>query len=254
MTRTINQQFHGLRIFALIGAFAITAAAALGNVGDAAANGQNSVQSRADGVRQLQIQGTASRVVVPGVSTGADLEHVEGSGGRDNLSPANPAPGAPADLPSDTPASTVTASPAVPEASAVLAAPTITPPPSTVPASPTATPPVATPTPTTPAPTPTAAPAVYSGACPALIYNALGVAGCKISYCESGWRANAVGGSGELGWFQVHPRWHADATLDPAGNVAAAVRISNGGTNWSAWSVRGVLQTGRCPNGTIPPV
>lgn len=88
--------------------------------------------------------------------------------------------------------------------------------------------------------------------CPALISEALGAAGCAVSFCESGWNSNATGSQGEMGWFQVHPRWHADATLDPVGNVAAAVRISEGGTNWGAWSVRSVLSTGRCPNGTIP--
>lgn len=244
MTRTITQQFHGLRIIALFGAFAITVGAALGNVGDAAAHDQTGDQPRRDIAGQLQIQGSSTRVIVPGVSTGDAIDHVDGSGGQGNLmpgAPTSPTPGATLD-PSATPPSPATVSPTTPGAS------------STPPATPIATAPVATPTPTTPAPSPTVAPPVYSGACPPLIYNALGAAGCKISYCESGWNANAVGLSGELGWFQVHPRWHPDATLEPAGNVAAAVRISNGGTNWSAWSVRGVLSTGRCPNGTIPPV
>jgi hypothetical protein len=92
-----------------------------------------------------------------------------------------------------------------------------------------------------------------SSACPALIEEALGRAGCMIAFCESGWNAGATGASGEMGWFQVSPRYHADATYDPAGNVAAAVRISRGGTDWSQWSVASVLETGVCPTGVPYP-
>lgn len=60
----------------------------------------------------------------------------------------------------------------------------------------------------------------------------------RIMSCESNGDPNAVGAQGELGLFQVHPRWHSDATLDPLGNVRAAYRISNGGRDWSAWSCR----------------
>lgn len=77
------------------------------------------------------------------------------------------------------------------------------------------------------------------GACPMLIVEAFGAnaaAACAVSWCESRWNPNATGAQGEMGWFQIHPRWHADATYDPAGNIAAALRISNGGTNWSAWT------------------
>lgn len=73
-----------------------------------------------------------------------------------------------------------------------------------------------------------------------------------ISFCESGWNSNATGAAGERGWFQI-ALVHADSTYDPVGNVTAAVRISGGGANWSAWSVRGVLSTGRCPNGVVYP-
>lgn len=91
--------------------------------------------------------------------------------------------------------------------------------------------------------------------CPVVISGALGVDGCKVSYCESGWDPNAIGGQGELGYFQIHPDFHEDATLDPAGNVAAAARISNDGKNWDAWSVSEVLTNGGlCPNdrGYVP--
>lgn len=91
--------------------------------------------------------------------------------------------------------------------------------------------------------------------CPKLISDALGRAGCLISYCESQWNPNATGLEGEMGWFQIHPRWHPDATYDPAGNVAAAVRISRGGTDWSLWTTASVLTTGVCPkSGLVPPV
>jgi hypothetical protein len=89
--------------------------------------------------------------------------------------------------------------------------------------------------------------------CPPLIFEALGRAGCMIAFCESGWNADATGPGGTMGWFQVHPAFHADATHDPAGNVAAAVRISRGGTDWSAWGVASVLETGVCPSGVPYP-
>ncbi len=99
-------------------------------------------------------------------------------------------------------------------------------------------------------PLPVAAPA---DGCPPVVFQALGRAGCMISFCESMWNPGATGASGEMGYFQINPRWHADATYDPAGNVAAAVRISHGGSNWSAWSVRSVLSTGVCPSGVWYP-
>ena len=56
-----------------------------------------------------------------------------------------------------------------------------------------------------------------------------------------------------MGWFQVHPRWHHDATYDPVGNTLSAFRISSGGYDWSAWTTTVVLSTGRCPNQTPYP-
>lgn len=100
---------------------------------------------------------------------------------------------------------------------------------------------------------PPASSATNADGCPLLIYEALGDAGCKIAFCESGWNPDAVGPGGTLGWFQVHPAFHPDATLDPAGNVAAAVRISSGGADWSAWGVASVLETGVCPGGVAYP-
>lgn len=104
-------------------------------------------------------------------------------------------------------------------------------------------------------PAPTRAPATprRTTNCPLMIEQALGTAGCMISFCESSWNPNATGPAGERGWFQVHPRYHSDATYDPAGNIAAAIRISRGGTDWRAWSVRTVLYTGVCPSGVRYP-
>ena len=60
----------------------------------------------------------------------------------------------------------------------------------------------------------------------------------RIAWCESKFSPNATGAAGEVGLFQVHPRWHPDATYDPLGNVKAAYRISAGGYDYSAWSCR----------------
>lgn len=57
----------------------------------------------------------------------------------------------------------------------------------------------------------------------------------RVAWCESRWRVDAVGSEGEMGLFQIHPYWHSDATFDAVGNVRAAMRISNGGSNWWAW-------------------
>lgn len=229
MIRTPIEQFPGLRILALFSAVALTTAFALGHISDASAQAREDELTGA--TFQLPAEDGRTRVFLAGVASGDREEHVDGSGGREEFSSQVPAKPTPAGLPEDS--TDVPAQEATPLAEVPAPAPT----------------PIA-PVIEQPAP----APAAYNGACPELIYNALGIAGCKISFCESGWNPNAIGHAGELGWFQIHPRWHSDATLNPAGNVAAAVRISSGGTNWSPWSVRGVLTSGHCPNGTIPPV
>lgn len=97
-------------------------------------------------------------------------------------------------------------------------------------------------------------PSAAPSTCPAIISSTFGWAGCAISFCESGWNPNAVGDSGRAwGYFQIRSDFHHDATFDPAGNVAAAYRISGGGSSWGAWSVRSVLSTGVCPNSTVVP-
>jgi len=60
----------------------------------------------------------------------------------------------------------------------------------------------------------------------------------RVMWCESRGNPNATGAAGEMGLMQIHPRWHADATYDPEGNLRAAYRISSGGTDWSAWTCR----------------
>jgi soluble lytic murein transglycosylase-like protein len=60
----------------------------------------------------------------------------------------------------------------------------------------------------------------------------------RIMRCESSGNPNATGAAGEMGLFQIHPRWHPDATYDPHGNMLAAFRISAGGTNWNPWTCR----------------
>ena len=60
----------------------------------------------------------------------------------------------------------------------------------------------------------------------------------RIAWCESKFSPNATGAAGEVGLFQVHPRWHPDAVYDPLGNAKAAYRISAGGYDYSAWSCR----------------
>lgn len=101
--------------------------------------------------------------------------------------------------------------------------------------------PTATPEPTRPAPF------VYeqprpAGECPAIILEVFGdtyaPAACRVAFCESRYNPNATGAQGEMGYFQIHPRWHADATYDPLGNTLAAFRISTGGTQWHAWSCK----------------
>lgn len=57
----------------------------------------------------------------------------------------------------------------------------------------------------------------------------------RIMRCESNGDPNATGAAGERGLMQIHPIHH-DSTYDPYLNLIAAFRISEGGTNWSAWS------------------
>lgn len=65
--------------------------------------------------------------------------------------------------------------------------------------------------------------------------------GAAIALAESGGNPGAVGDQGtSMGLWQIHLPAHPDVSqacaLDPACAAAAAVRISQGGTNWNPWS------------------
>ena len=63
-----------------------------------------------------------------------------------------------------------------------------------------------------------------------------------IAGCETGgtYYNRAVGGAGELGWFQIHPvhfgSAHPGKLLDARYNTRAAWRLSSGGTNAGPWT------------------
>ena len=63
-----------------------------------------------------------------------------------------------------------------------------------------------------------------------------------IAGCETGgtYYNRAVGGAGELGWFQIHPvhfGWADPGQLSDARyNTRAAWRLSSGGTNAGPWT------------------
>jgi len=65
-----------------------------------------------------------------------------------------------------------------------------------------------------------------------------------IAGAESGWQRDAVNfnpdGSRDRGVFQINSRWHEampDAeAFDPVANVRYAYLVSQGGTDWGAWS------------------
>lgn len=68
-------------------------------------------------------------------------------------------------------------------------------------------------------------------------FGANGDAAMRVAMCESGLNPNATGAAGERGIFQIHPL-HRDSTYDIAGNIAAAYRISAGGSDWSQWTCK----------------
>lgn len=76
----------------------------------------------------------------------------------------------------------------------------------------------------------------------AIIYDIFGVYGDKavsVASCESGLDPNAVNGSsGAAGLFQLMPFHWRDRfdPFDPVANARYAFGLSDGGTNWGAWS------------------
>jgi len=64
-----------------------------------------------------------------------------------------------------------------------------------------------------------------------------------VALAESGGRTDAVGrnaGSVDRGLWQINSKYHPEVSatqaFSPAGNAAAAYRISSGGSNWQPWS------------------
>lgn len=91
--------------------------------------------------------------------------------------------------------------------------------------------------------------------CPAVITEVFGEtapAACRVAWCESRYRPGATGASDDRGLFQIIPYWHsaklarlyADGAVanedyyDPHTNTVLAHVISEGGTNWWAWSCK----------------
>lgn len=101
-----------------------------------------------------------------------------------------------------------------------------------------------------PTPTPTAFPEVLTDSDMDRLVTAAGFspetrdAAKAVAFCESRYRAGAVGDEGRsLGLWQIQPRWHqwrvpGGDLLDPELNARAAYLISNGGTDWSAWTCK----------------
>ena len=86
--------------------------------------------------------------------------------------------------------------------------------------------------------------AVYSVRALEHLWMAVGGSGGTASYAaciaehESGGNPNAISPTNDWGLWQIHnggPRM-----LNPAANAAAAVRMSDNGRNWSAWTTAGM--------------
>lgn len=76
----------------------------------------------------------------------------------------------------------------------------------------------------------------------------------EVAMAESGGRQYATGPAGERGYWQINPDHGSLSTYDPYGNARAAVLISDGGSNWSAWTtyVDGAY-LGRCLSRGVRP-
>lgn len=79
--------------------------------------------------------------------------------------------------------------------------------------------------------------------CPDLIVAAFGeraTQACSVASCETGGTFDeyATGALGERGWFQIRPIHGRLSSYDPETNVMAAMTLSRGGYDWSAWSCR----------------
>ena len=76
------------------------------------------------------------------------------------------------------------------------------------------------------------------------LWIAVGGSGRTASYAaciakhESGGNPNAISRTNDWGLWQIHNGGRR--MLNPAANAATAVRMSHNGTNWSAWTTRGM--------------
>jgi Lysozyme like domain len=62
------------------------------------------------------------------------------------------------------------------------------------------------------------------------------VTAADVAMAESGGNQYAVSPEGDIGYWQIASSWGPLASTDPTVNARAAVQISSGGSNWSAWS------------------
>ena len=61
-----------------------------------------------------------------------------------------------------------------------------------------------------------------------------------IAHFESGGNPRAVSPTDDYGLFQINASWgSAMASFDPLTNAESAVKISDGGRNWSPWTTAG---------------
>lgn len=58
----------------------------------------------------------------------------------------------------------------------------------------------------------------------------------SVAMAESAGQQYATGPAGERGYWQISPDHGPLSTYDPLGNARAAVAISSGGRDWSAWT------------------
>lgn len=76
------------------------------------------------------------------------------------------------------------------------------------------------------------------------VFGARAAAALRVAECESHLYPRAIGAAGERGLFQIHPvhrswlgsRWAR--LFEPRVNARVAYGMSDGGTNWSAWSCK----------------
>jgi hypothetical protein len=69
------------------------------------------------------------------------------------------------------------------------------------------------------------------------------VGGCqeaalRVAWCESRFSPGATGAAGERGLWQIHPVNGRLSTYDPVGNARSMMAMSEGGTNWWAWTCK----------------